>query len=58
MLSERWSYPAYCRCCLYVAPLGAVLHVTPLTLMEWVGLLACSVVAAIVGRTIKFWRVR
>jgi Ca2+-transporting ATPase len=43
---------------LYVAPLGAVLHVAPLTVMEWVVVLACSGVTAIVGQTIKFWRVR
>jgi P-type Ca2+ transporter type 2C len=41
---------------LYVAPIGAVLHVAPLTVEEWAVVLACSGVAAVVGQTIKVRR--
>jgi P-type Ca2+ transporter type 2C len=41
---------------LYVAPLQRVLHVAPLTLVEWSVVLACSGIAAIVGQAVRVGR--
>jgi Ca2+-transporting ATPase len=63
-LSNRWAVGAVVVSSLlqvvplYVAPIGSVLRVAPLTAQEWAVVLACSGFPAVVGQIMRVRRGR